>query len=229
MSFAAVAGAVISVGGSMAAANQAKKGAQGAANAQAAAQQAAIDEQRRQYDLTREDMAPWRQAGAAALNRLTDPAASFAASPGYQFALDQGQQAVERARSATGNLASGNTLAELTRYGQGMANQEYGNWWNQQSGLAGAGQNATNNLAALGQETSANIGNAMAEQGDARASGIATGANAWGNALGTAAGYGADLVGSGINSFRKWNNNRLLSPVTITAKPAGWTPPIRGM
>lgn len=178
-------GAIIGGLGSIAGGLFGSSGAKSAARAQAAAQQAAIDEQRRQYDLTREDMAPWRAAGVGALNRLQDPQNSFQASPGYSYALDQSQQAIERARSATGGLASGNTLAALQQNAIGLANQDYGNWWNQQSGLAGIGQNATNNLAQFGMQNSANIGNLMAGQGDARASGIAGSTNAWGNALGT--------------------------------------------
>lgn len=182
---AGITGAVIGAVGALGSASMASRGAKSAANAQAAANQAAIDEQRRQFDLTREDMAPWRTAGEGALNRLQDPLSAFQASPGYGYALDQSQQAIERARSATGGLASGNTLAALQQNAIGLANQDYGNWWNQQSGLAGIGQSATNNLAQLGAQTSGNIGNLMAAQGDARASGIAGSANAWGNALGT--------------------------------------------
>ena len=44
----------------------------------------------------------------------------------YKFRFNQGQQAVERSAAARGMLNSGNTLAELARYGQGMASDEYG-------------------------------------------------------------------------------------------------------
>lgn len=182
---AGITAAVIGAAGAVGGAAMSASGAKSAANAQARGQQAAIDEQRRQFDTTREDMAPWRAAGEGALNRLQDPQSAFQASPGYGYALDQSQQAIERARSATGGLASGNTLAALQQNAIGLANQDYGNWWNQQSGLAGIGQNATNNLAQFGMQNSANIGNLMAGQGDARASGIAGSTNAWGNALGT--------------------------------------------
>jgi hypothetical protein len=62
---------------------------------------------------------------------------AFQAGPGYQFAMDQGTQAANRAASAGGMLTSGNTLQALTRFGQGLANQEYGGW---QDRLAGLGQ-----------------------------------------------------------------------------------------
>lgn len=47
--------------------------------------------------------------------------------PGYQFRLQQGQQAVERSAAAKGTLLTGGTLKDLTDYQQGAASQEYGN------------------------------------------------------------------------------------------------------
>lgn len=67
---------------------------------------------------------------------------AFQAGPGYQFALDQGNQAALRAASAGGNLASGNTLTALTQFGQGLANQEYGSWLDRLSGAANQGLSA---------------------------------------------------------------------------------------
>lgn len=46
-------------------------------------------------------------------------------SPSYQWRYDQGLEAVNRTAAAKGMLGSGNRLAELTKYGQGMASQEY--------------------------------------------------------------------------------------------------------
>lgn len=56
---------------------------------------------------------------------MTDPNA-LANSASYRFRLDQGNQAIQRSAAAKGMLGSGNTLAELLRYGQGEASQEYG-------------------------------------------------------------------------------------------------------
>lgn len=49
----------------------------------------------------------------------------FSGSPGYQFALDQGQQAIRR--SMPGMRGSGNILAALTQHAVGTAQQDYGN------------------------------------------------------------------------------------------------------
>lgn len=59
-------------------------------------------------------------------NLMTNPDA-IASSAGYKFRVDQGNQAIQRSAAAKGMLGSGNTLAELLRYGQGEAAQEYGN------------------------------------------------------------------------------------------------------
>jgi hypothetical protein len=57
-------------------------------------------------------------------------AADFKASPGYQWALDQGKQAIEHNAAAQGGLMSGDTLKELTKYAIGAADQDYGNSYN---------------------------------------------------------------------------------------------------
>lgn len=51
--------------------------------------------------------------------------AQLAQTPGYQFALSQGQEAVERSAAAKGGLLSGGTLKDLTAFGQGLASRTY--------------------------------------------------------------------------------------------------------
>lgn len=60
---------------------------------------------------------------------------AYQTSPGYQFALDQGVKARERAASRMGGLNSGGLLSELTSYGTGVAQQDYGNWLNRLQGF----------------------------------------------------------------------------------------------
>lgn len=69
--------------------------------------------------------------GAAGNDRAL---AAFQAGPGYQFALDQGNQAIDRRRAIAGGWNSGNTDIDLMKFGQGLANQEFGNW---RTGLTG--------------------------------------------------------------------------------------------
>ena len=54
--------------------------------------------------------------------------AAFQASPGYEFQLGQGLDAINRTANAAGMGASGNMLREAQTYGAGLANQEYNNW-----------------------------------------------------------------------------------------------------
>lgn len=63
----------------------------------------------------------------AKLSSLMSDPNSIANSAAYKFRLDQGNQAIQRSAAAKGMLGSGNTLAELLKYGQGEASQEYGN------------------------------------------------------------------------------------------------------
>ena len=55
---------------------------------------------------------------------MSDPG-SLATSPLYKFAQEQGLEAVNRTAGARGQLGSGNRLADLTRYGQGLAGQQF--------------------------------------------------------------------------------------------------------
>ena len=75
------------------------------------------------------------------LSQLLQDPSSISKMPAYNFALDQGNQAINRSAAAKGMLNSGNVLAELAKYGQGMASQQYGNQVNM---LSGALQNAEN-------------------------------------------------------------------------------------
>jgi hypothetical protein len=143
-----------------------------AADAESAAYQQAIDEQRRQYDADVTRMQPWINAGTGALNNLQNPAASFAASPGYAWARSEGQRDIGNSFAARGGAASGNALKALSEWQTGLAQQDYGNWWNQQAGLAGVGQNTAVNLGNQGQNAAGNVGNYMANQGASRASGV---------------------------------------------------------
>lgn len=110
-------------------------------------------------------------------------AAQAAATPGYQFALQQGLNAVQSSAAAQGNLLSGGTMKALNNYAQGMAStnyqQTYNNAFNQYlqnynqfqtnqanqyarlMGLTGVGQQATSGLAGAQQSIASNIGNIL--------------------------------------------------------------------
>lgn len=53
--------------------------------------------------------------------------AEFQADPGYQFRLDQGNQALQNSAAAAGNLNSGRALKDAMSFNSGLASQEYQN------------------------------------------------------------------------------------------------------
>lgn len=139
--------------------------------------------------------------GGAALTaqQITD---KLRATPGYQFAFNEGQRALESSAAASGGLFSGKAGKALTQYGQGMADQQYGTHLNRLASLAGLGQAATAQNNQMGMQTAGNVGNALQNAGNARASGIAGSANAWGSTLGQLAGLGGYAYGNrGGNSW----------------------------
>jgi phage gp37-like protein len=60
---------------------------------------------------------------------------AFRNTPGYQFQMDQGLDAVNRTANARGLLGSGNTTTDLLKYSQGLADQTYGSYLSRLSPL----------------------------------------------------------------------------------------------
>jgi len=199
-------------------------GANSAANTQAAAADQATQVQKQMYDQTVQREQPFVDAGGNSLaalmaglglgpngggigtGSLNKPFSmqDFQKSPGYDFQMQQGEQAILDTQTARGGVGGGNTLKELTSFGQGVANQDYWNQYNayvaqqnQQFGqldtLAGSGQSAAANLGAIGNQTAGQIGNNLIGAGNSRSAGQIAGANA---------------IGSGISSL---SSNYLLS------------------
>jgi hypothetical protein len=139
-------------------------------------------------------------------------AAQAAATPGYKFALQQGEQAQQAGAAANGSLLTGGTQAALGNYAQNYANTNYNNiynqalqtygtnyntWANQQantynrlSGLAGMGQTAAQTLGSEGLQSAGQIANTLA------GTGAQVGQNLQNAAGATASGY--------LNSANAW-------------------------
>lgn len=148
------------------------------ANKQAGAQKDAakksVAEQQRQFDLTRSDMMPWMNAGKGALGDMqalnSGDFSKFYQSPDYQFALDQGFKSLDRSAAARGRLYSGGYGQDLVDFGQGLATQNYGNYYGRLADLAGIGQTTATNLGQFGQNKANQISNQYTNMGNARAS-----------------------------------------------------------
>jgi hypothetical protein len=165
-----------------------------AADQSAAASQAAIDEQRRQFDLTRGDFAPYREAGARGLGLYEQgvsqvpSAQDVMAQPGYQFGMDQGMNALQRQIAAHGGRNSGAAQKAATRYGTDYATTKYNDAWAKRNdrlaqlgALAGIGQAATSSTAGAGMNSANAISGLIQNQGDTRAGGTLAQGNIWGN------------------------------------------------
>lgn len=267
MSFWVAGAAVVgTIGGALIASDAAGD----ASDAQTGAASDATGETARQFNQTRTDLAPWRTAGAGAVNTLArtfglptagtpgqldrdaylrdnpdvaaDPWASrnaqahwdgwgsregraspmvggtaptaggspdmsgFFTSPGYDFRRNEGTRGIERTAAARGGAFSGNALRALSEFNSGLASQEFGNWFNQLSGIAGTGQTATESTGAFGANAANSAGRNALFAGDARASGIENEAN---------------IIGQGINGLAGiagyYGQNRSgLQPYSIT-------------
>lgn len=172
-------------------------GSSNAANAQAKSASDANNVQTGMFNQTREDTLPYRTAGDTALNWIMgDPTLfnkfsmdDFHQDPGYQFQLDQGQQAIQRSAAAKGMVNSTGTMMDLNNYAQGMANTSYqqalNNFtdnqkqrYNMLSGVANMGMGANSQALQSGMNTANNMGNNMMSGGAAQSAGIMGGVNA---------------------------------------------------
>lgn len=212
MSFVAVAvggGALIGAGTGIYSANKAGDAAQMQQNSANYATQV----QQQEFQQQQANQQPWLQAGAGALSQMGNPsfqqnftAQDFQQDPGYQFDLQQGQEALQRSAAAQGGLQSGGTMKGLAQYTQGMASNEYQNAYNrfmnnkttnfnQLASIAGLGQTANGQMGQAGSNMANNVGNiAMSNANAQGAASIAQG-NIVGN---TANGIGNSLMTYGM-------------------------------
>lgn len=121
--------------------------------------------------------APWMQT-------FTPPtAADVAKTPGYQFGLDTGLQALDRSSAANGTILSGAGIKPYERYAQDYAGTKYNDsynralneyelgynqfennqtqQWNRLASLSGLGQTSAAQLNSSGTATAGNVGNIL--------------------------------------------------------------------
>ncbi len=167
-----------------------------ALDAQRQGTDAAIGEQRRQFDLQRSDSQPYRETGVNALKQLYGDintpvtSADVMSDPGYQFGLEQGQQALDRRFASSGGRLSGASLKAASRFNVGTAASGYNAAYqrrqdrlNRLAALAGVGQSSTASSAQAGASSANAIGNMLTAQGNASGSARLAQANIWGNAV----------------------------------------------
>lgn len=175
--------------------------AKSAAQLQHQDQQASLAFQQQQYAQNQKNLAPFLATGTQATTQLSQltgtpgqglltpfseqfqaPTAEQAAqTPGYQFQLTQGLNALQNSAAARGGLLSTGTAKNINDYAQGAAASNYSsvynralgeyqqrynifegnqaNTFNRLSALSGGGQTAANQLGASGQAAAGNIAN----------------------------------------------------------------------
>lgn len=189
------------VGGKMAA-----DAAKSAAGTQAAAADRAMAQEREMFDIGREDLAPYREAGYTALKDIgarmplfteqfgEDQLAQYL-DPSMEFRRKLGEQSTARLLNVGGGAISGNTLRGLEEFGQNLASTEFGNAFNRfqtergniyntLANIAGMGQGAVNTGVSAGQNLAAQTTGLMTGQAAAQAAGQVGAANAYSGALG---------------------------------------------
>jgi hypothetical protein len=167
---------------------------------------------------------PYQAAGTSALSKLTssvtNPTAfnmsDFMSDPGYQFTLQQGQNAINSSAAAKGNALSGGTLKAQTQYATGLANTTYGDAYNrylatsqqnynQLAGVAGLGLNATNSASSADLGTASGVANLQTQAGNAQAAGIIGQQNAYNGII--------NGVSGAANQY-SFNNSMKTNPLT---------------
>lgn len=224
---AAVVGGVGSIVGGIVGGNSAEDAAQ----TQADAANRSADLQWKQYQQTRDDLAPYRDLGSSFIPQLqtalqnpllssvfsyadfkAPTAAEAAATPGYQFTLDQGLKAAQNSASARGLGASGAAIKGAQAYATGLADSTYGDTFNRSLasystnrgnalstfgtnygvasdavnrllGIVGSGQNAAAQTGAMGAQAAGNVANAITSGAAASAAGTVGSANAFNSGL----------------------------------------------
>lgn len=201
---AVIGGAVVAAGATAVAGSEAASATTNATNASIAAQNAA---QQRQQALN----APYSAIGTGTNGNNGAIAqyqnllglgpqgnagieSTLAATPGYQFAKQQGLDATKNAASASQMGLSGNTLEALDRYSTGLADSTYQQAVGNAQNAVTIGQNAAAGTGAGILQTGANIGNALIGQGNTLA----------GIDVNTAAGI-SKAIGSGASQYQTLN------------------------
>lgn len=218
-------------------------------------QMASLAENKRQFDLQQKNLAPWLQAGTQGINTLsgllskpgeglltpwTDTfkaptAAEAAATPGYQFALQTGQNSIENSAAAHGGLLSTGSMKTLDMFSQGLADTTYSDTYNRALGeyqqrynifqgnqtnefnrlaaLSGTGQQAATTLGQFGAQSANNVTNINATAGAQQGNSLMAAGSA------RASGYAgiSNAINGGISNISQY----LLLQQLLNKQPAG--------
>jgi hypothetical protein len=189
---AVLIGSGLAAGGAVASSVVAGNAAKRAAGVQADAAKVASDRALAQYGETKNNLAPYIDAGKGGLaeeqNLLglgsggaADPGkinSFLEKTPGYAFTLDQGLKSTQNGFAAQGLGSSGAALKGAAQFSTGLASQQYETILQNYMKLAGQGQDAATTLGGQGLTATGNANAYSTSGAAATAGGIIGGANA---------------------------------------------------
>jgi hypothetical protein len=154
-------------------------------------------------------LSPYVDAGQTGLNKVqsmvSNPQqfsmADFYNDPGYQFQLQQGNQAIERSAAARGGLTSGATGKALSQYTTNLANTTYGDAYNRYLQTNQQQFNQANTLANYGYGAAGQSGSNTLQGGMAQANNLTSAIT--GGAAAMASGYtgAANAATSSLSNY----------------------------
>jgi len=181
--------------------------ASSASSAQISSSNAAIAEQRSEFNTIQHLLSPWVGTGYGALagqadllglrgnDAQTQAISAIENGSEFQEMTKQGENAILQNASATGGLRGGNTQGALAEYRPQLLNSLINQRFNQLSTLSTGGQNSAAQTASAATTTGTNVSNLLSSIGAAQAGNyLAQGAsnaqfwNGIGSTLGTIAG-----------------------------------------
>ena len=181
MSFVAVAVAGTAIVGGAYSANQQKKAAKSAAEAQTQSTDMGIAEQQRQFDAVQKLLAPYVNSGSGAVTAQQN-LIGLGGNAEQQKAIDalknsaqfgeltrQGENSILQNASATGGLRGGNVQASLAQFRPQLLSQMIEQQYGRLGGIAQLGQASAAGQASAGLQTGSNIANLYGQQGAAQA------------------------------------------------------------
>lgn len=173
--------AVVSAGAGAYSANQQKKAAKSASEAQTQSTDMGIAEQQRQFDAVQKLLEPYVGAGSNAVTAQQN-LIGLGGNAEQQKAIDalknsaqfgeltrQGENSILQNASATGGLRGGNVQASLAQFRPQLLSQMIEQQYGRLGGIAQLGQASAAGQASAGLQTGSNIANLYGQQGAAQA------------------------------------------------------------
>jgi hypothetical protein len=124
----------------------------------------------------------------------------YTKTPGYDFRLNEGMNALNASHAARNGVMSGAAVRDSLKYNQDYASNEYGNFLSRLGARADTGMNAAQMSGQSSQQAAAGVSNALGNIGNAQAAGAIGRGNAFTGGIQNLAGlwnYQKNMGGQG--------------------------------